>query len=110
MVGQFSGHRSGHVVHARSSLPNDASVLLNAVGSHWSIENQLHWSLEVTFNEDRFRVRSGNGAESFSVLRRMALNLLKAEESTKRSLAGKRKDAAWDNNYLLNVLLKVLAE
>ena len=66
-----------------SSLPNDASVLLNAVRSHWSIENQLHWSLDVTFNEDGSRVRSGNGAENFSVLRRMA-----------PSLAGKRKDAA----------------
>ena len=87
-----------------SSLPNDASVLLNAVRSHWSIENQLHWSLDVTFNEDGSRVRSGNGAENFSVLRRMALNLLKAEKSTKRSLAGKRKDAAWDNDYLLKVL------
>ena len=87
-----------------SSLPNDASVLLNAVRSHWSIENQLHWSLDVTFNEDGSRVRSGNGAENFSVLRRMALNLLKAEKSTKRSLAGKRKDAAWDNDYLFKVL------
>ena len=87
-----------------SSLPNDASVLLNAVRSHWSIENQLHWSLDVTFNEDGSRVRSGNGAENFSVLRRMALNLLKAETSTKRSIAGKRKDAAWDNDYLLKVL------
>ena len=87
-----------------SSLPNDASVLLNAVRSHWSIENQLHWSLDVTFNEDGSRVRSGNGAENFSVLRRMALNLLKAEKTTRRSLAGKRKDAAWDNDYLLKVL------
>ncbi len=87
-----------------SSLPNDASVLLNAVRSHWSIENQLHWSLDVTFNEDGCRVRNGNGAENFSVLRRMALNLLKAEKSTKRSIAGKRKDAAWDNDYLLKVL------
>ena len=87
-----------------SSLPNDASVLLNAVRSHWSIENQLHWSLDVTFNEDGSRVRSGNGAENFSVLRGMALNLLKAEKSTKRSLAGKRKDAAWDDDYLLKVL------
>ncbi len=87
-----------------SSLPNDASVLLNAVRSHWSIENQLHWSLDVTFNEDGSRVRSGNGAENFSVLRRMALNLLKAEKTTRRSLAGKRKDAAWDNDYLFKVL------
>ena len=87
-----------------SSLPNDARVLLNAVRSHWCIENQLHWSLDVTFNEDGSRVRSGNGAENFSVLRRMALNLLKAEKSTKRSLAGKRKDAAWDQDYLLKVL------
>ncbi len=87
-----------------SSLPNDASRLLNAVRSHWGIENGLHWSLDVTFNEDASRVRSGNGAENFSVLRRMALNLLKAEKTTKRSIAGKRKDAAWDNDYLFKVL------
>lgn len=87
-----------------SSLPNDASKLLNAVRSHWGIENKLHWSLDVTFNEDGSRVRSGNGAENFSVLRRMALNLLKSDKTTKRSLAGKRKDAAWDNDYLLKVL------
>ena len=87
-----------------SSLPNDASRLLNAVRSHWGIENELHWSLDVTFNEDASRVRIGNGAENFSVLRRMALNLLKAEKTTKRSLAGKRKDAAWDDDYLFKVL------
>ena len=87
-----------------SSLGNDARRLLGAVRSHWGIENTLHWSLDVTFNEDRSRVRSGNGAENFSVLRRMALNLLKAERFTARSLAGKRKDAAWDNAYLLKVL------
>ena len=87
-----------------SSLPNDATRLLSAVRSHWGIENELHWSLDVTFNEDGSRVRSGNGAENFSVLRRMALNLLKADKTTKRSLAGKRKDAAWDNDYLFQVL------
>ena len=87
-----------------SSLQNDASKLLNAVRSHWGISNKLHWSLDVTFNEDGSRVRSGNGAENFSVLRRMALNLLKSDKTTKRSLAGKRKDAAWDNDYLLKVL------
>ncbi len=87
-----------------SRLPNDASALLNAVRSHWSIENQLHWSLDVKCNEDGSRVRSGNGAENFSVLRRIALNLLKAEKSTKRILVGKRKDAAWNSDYLLKVL------
>ena len=50
-----------------SSLPNDASKLLDAVRSHWGIENKLHWSLDVTFNEDGSRVRSGNGAENVSV-------------------------------------------
>ena len=54
---------------------------------------------------DGSQVLSGNAAEHFSVLRRMSLNLLKAEKSTKRSLAGKRKDAAWDNDYLPKVLV-----
>jgi predicted transposase YbfD/YdcC len=74
------------------------------VRTHWGIENKVHWVLDIVFREDDCRVRKGNGAENFAVLRHIALNLLRAETSTKRSLKGKRKKAAWDEQYLLKVL------
>jgi len=88
-----------------SSLKSDAELLLQAVRGHWGIENKVHWVLDITFREDDCRIRKGNGAENFAVLRHIALNLLKRETSTKRrSLKGKRKKAAWDEQYLLKVL------
>ena len=87
-----------------SSLKSDAKQLLNAIRTHWGIENKVHWVLDVTFREDDSRIRKGNGAENFAVLRHIALNLLKQEKSTKLSLRAKRKRAAWDPDYLPKVL------
>ena len=87
-----------------SSLESDAKQLLHAVRSHWGIENKVHWILDIAFREDDCRIRKGNGAENFAVLRHIALNLLKREKTTKRSLKGKRMKAAWDKDYLLKVL------
>jgi predicted transposase YbfD/YdcC len=87
-----------------SSLESDAKLMLRAVRSHWGIENQVHWVLDITFREDDSRIRRGNGAENFAVLRHITLNLLKRENSAKRSLKAKRKRAAWDDDYLLTVL------
>jgi predicted transposase YbfD/YdcC len=87
-----------------SSLESDAESMLRAVRSHWGIENQVHWVLDITFREDDSRIRRDNGAENFAVLRHIALNLLKRENSAKRSLKAKRKRAAWDDDYLLQVL------
>jgi predicted transposase YbfD/YdcC len=87
-----------------SSLPGKAQQLLKAVRDHWHIENRLHWVLDVTFREDDSRIRTGNAAQYMAVLRRMALNLLKQEQSTKRSLRGKRLKAGWDEDYLTQVL------
>jgi predicted transposase YbfD/YdcC len=87
-----------------SSLRSDAKALLNAVRTYWGIENKVHWILDITFREDDCRIRKGNGAENFAVLRHIALNLLKQEQSTKLSLRAKRKRAAWDPNYLPTVL------
>jgi predicted transposase YbfD/YdcC len=87
-----------------SSLPSDAKRLLSASRSHWEIENKLHWVLDIVFREDECRIRKGNGAENFAVLRHIALNLLRRETSAKRSLKGKRMKAALDENYLLKVL------
>ncbi|MDJ0801207.1 MAG: ISAs1 family transposase [Calothrix sp. MO_167.B12] len=87
-----------------SSLPADAQNLGNAIRTHWGIENQVHWTLDVTFNEDHCRVRSGNSPRNLALLRRMALNALNQEKSLKRSLRQKMKRAAMNNNYMMTVL------
>lgn len=87
-----------------TSLPPDAEPFAQAVRKHWGIENQLHWSLDVTFREDQSRLRTGHGAENVAVLRHLALNRLRQEPSTK-SLPRKRLACALNPDYLLKVLL-----
>ena len=74
------------------------------VRSHRVIENNLHWQLDVSFREDASRKREGYAAQNFSMPNRIALNLIKHEQSKKRSVKGKRLDAGWNNNYLLKIL------
>lgn len=73
------------------------------IRGHWSVENNLHWQLDVSFAEDQRRIRKGHGAENFSRLCRWSLNLLKKETSKKVGIATKRKICGWDNDYLLKV-------
>jgi predicted transposase YbfD/YdcC len=80
-----------------------AKRLASYVRGHWSVENNLHWQLDVSFREDERRIRKGHGAENFSRLCRIALNLLKAEQTSKRGVAIKRQKCGWDNDYLLKV-------
>ena len=87
-----------------SSLSGDARQLLAATRGHWSIENSLHWVLDISFREDESRVREGSSAENLAVVRHMALNLLKQDRTIKASIKGKRKKAGWDNDYLLAVI------
>ena len=87
-----------------SSLPGNAEQLLSAVRSHWQIENQLHWSLDVSFREDESRVRIGHAQETLNMIRKLALGLLSREVTTKVGVATKRMKAAWDEAYLLRVL------
>lgn len=75
-----------------------------AVRSHWSIENRLHWQLDVTFGEDQCRIRKGYADANFSLLRRTALSLLKNETSLKVGMKTKRLNAGWDDTYLEKVL------
>jgi predicted transposase YbfD/YdcC len=81
-----------------------AKRLLGAVRSHWGIENGLHWTLDLAFDEDRCRVRKDHGPENFALLRHIALNLLKREKTCKRGIKGKRLLAGWNHDYLLKVL------
>ena len=87
-----------------SSLPADAQNLGNAIRTHWGIENQVHWTLDVTFNEDRCRIRSCHSPRNLALLRRMALNALNQETTLKRSLRQKMKRAAMNNDYMMTVL------
>lgn len=88
-----------------SSLNADATRFAEAVRAHWKIENELHWSMDVLFDEDQCRVRVKHAAENFALLRRIALHLLKKEHSSpKRSVRGKRLKAAWEPAYLEVIL------
>ena len=87
-----------------ASLPPDAARLNQLVRQHWGIENKLHWVLDVAFNEDHSRKRAGHAAQNFSVLNRIALNLLKQDKTCKVGIHGKRLQAAWDHPYLLKLL------
>lgn len=92
-----------------SSLHGDAKIINRAVRKHWHIENKLHWILDVIFNEDGSRLRSGNGPQNVSILKRLALNAIKTENSTTDSVRGKRKFATWNDNYALKVFSSMLS-
>ena len=87
-----------------TSLRPDAARLNSVVRQHWGIENKLHWVLDVGFGEDLSRKRAGHAAQNFSLLNRIALNLLKQDKSSQRGIKGKRLKAAWNHPYLLRLL------
>jgi predicted transposase YbfD/YdcC len=87
-----------------SSLAGDAEEFGSAVRAHWGIENQVHWILDIAFREDESRIRKGHGAQNFAVLRHIALNLLKQEQTVKCGTQTKRLKAGWDTDYLRKVL------
>ncbi|HZG38304.1 MAG TPA: ISAs1 family transposase, partial [Nodosilinea sp.] len=87
-----------------SSLPCDAAIIARAIRTHWGIENQLHWVLDVTWGEDASRIRRGHGGENMALLRRLAISVLNQETSKKRSLKQKAKRASLSPDYMLAVL------
>ena len=86
-----------------SSRALSAEAFAAAVRSHWAIENNLHWTLDVTFKEDQSRLRAGHGARNMAVIRHFALNLVR-QTKDKRSIKRRRKRASWDPQYLLQIL------
>jgi predicted transposase YbfD/YdcC len=86
-----------------SSRALSAAAFAQAVRSHWAIENNLHWTLDMTFNEDQSRLRAGHGAKNMAVVRHFALNLVR-QVTDKRSIKRRRKRASWDPQYLLQIL------
>jgi predicted transposase YbfD/YdcC len=87
-----------------SSLPAEAKLLAHAVRSHWGIENQLHWVLDVQMNEDQCRVRAGHAAQNLATLRRLVLNLQRRDQRPKLSIKAKQLQASWDHTYLQTLL------
>ena len=105
--------RSTRTVHGKtttecrffiSSLPINAAHAMAAARKHWYVENSLHWQLDVSYSEDRARVKKDNGPENLSILRRSTLNLLKADTATKAGIKNKRAKAGWDKRYMLSLL------
>lgn len=93
-----------------SSLPCDAVQIGRAIRTHWSIENSLHWVLDVTFDEDASRIRTAHSPQNMALLKRMAIGVLNQETSKKRSLRQKAKRAAMSPDYMLQVLAAALPQ
>lgn len=89
-----------------SSLKTDARAVAKAIRSHWAIENSLHWVLDVTFNEDKSRIRKKNGPENMAIVRHTVLNLLRQNGDKKTSLKRRRRRASYSEDYLANILEK----
>jgi len=92
-----------------SSHRPSARKLAKFARGHWSIENSLHWVLDMSFHEDLCRLRTGHAAENLALINRIALSLLKADKTVKAGIACKRKTAGWDDNYLVHLLLNSTA-
>jgi predicted transposase YbfD/YdcC len=86
-----------------SSLVGDAEKSATAIRSHWGIENKVHWTLDVAFNEDHSRKRAGNAAHNFTIINRIALNILKKDD-TKIGIRGKRLGAGWSGEFIFKLL------
>jgi len=87
-----------------SSCPDSPAVLGQAIRSHWAVENALHWVLDVTFREDDSRVRDRTAARNLALLRKIALNIVGRDQTSKASVRARRKKAAWNDAYMLKLL------
>jgi predicted transposase YbfD/YdcC len=86
------------------SIESNAQTFAQAVRSHWSIENNLHWILDVGFGEDTAKGCQGYSPENLAVIRHVGINLLSKDKTTKVGMKTKRLKAGWDNRYLEDVL------
>lgn len=103
-VRKVDGETTTNKRYYLNSFSSDAQLLAHAVRSHWGVENNVHWILDVAFKEDDCPVHSDHAPENLSQLRKMSLNLLSQEKTAKIGVANKRLKAAWDNQYLAKVL------
>ena len=99
-----SGKVTAEIRYYLSSSKLPPEQLAVAIRGHWSIENGLHWVLDVGFNEDASRVRERTAARNLALLRKIALNLARADTTLKASLKGKRKSVAWDDGFMASLI------
>ncbi len=102
----IQGQIQSETAYFISSLPADAKLLLHATRAHWAVENTFHWTLDVTFREDDARLRTGDSAENFAVLRHIAFNLLRRHPAN-LSLKRKRYKAALNDSFLFELISQV---
>lgn len=104
MISSIRDGKETYVVryHILSRLPS-ASQFAEVVRNHWSVENHCHWQLDVTFNEDQCRVRTGHADENPSTVRQTALSLLKAEKTAKCGVKNRRLKSGWDDDDMPKV-------
>jgi predicted transposase YbfD/YdcC len=100
---QINGQTTTSDNYYITSLTDDAATILYATRRHWAIENECHWVLDVVFDEDRSRIRTGDAPQNFSLLRQMALSILK-QDASKGSLKQKRFRAALDDDFRLQLI------
>lgn len=100
----ISGKKSQEVRYYICSREASAAELLEAVRAHWGVENNVHWVLDVVFDEDASRARTGHAQQNLATMRRIAINMLNEEKTRKDSLKGKRQLAGWDQTYLERVV------
>ena len=104
LSGKITTERHYYISSLKDCSDAAAKTMAQYIRGHWAVENNLHWQLDMSFNEDQRRIRKGNGAENFSRLCRIALNLLKRDTSIKAGIKGKRLNAGWDHDYLLSLI------
>jgi predicted transposase YbfD/YdcC len=95
-----SGRAIAEVRYFLSSCSGDPAVLVAAIRRHWTIENNLHWILDVIFREDDSRVRDRVAARNLALLRKIAINRVAADRATRTSIRGRCKKAAWNDTYM----------
>jgi predicted transposase YbfD/YdcC len=99
-----TGRIEAEIRYFLTSCGDDPAVLVPAIRRHWSIENALHWVLDVTFREDDSRVRDRTAARNLALLRKIALNLVTRDRPSQASRRGRRKMAAWNDDYMLQII------
>ena len=104
---ETAGQRTFESRYYITSISGTAKKIGSQIRSHWGFENSLHWVLDMVFNEDQLRNRAKNSAANMTVIRHMALNLIKQDKNTKVSIRGRRLKAGWDDAYLLGLLQNI---
>jgi predicted transposase YbfD/YdcC len=100
----MKGHSSTELRFYITSLTDDAGAIMKAIRAHWGVENKLHWQLDVSYGEDKCKVRKDHGSKNLSVLRRCTMNILKQDTVTKAGIKSRRAKAGWNRSYMLKLL------